>query len=292
MTLRLYINGHGAWQPNDGYVKVPKNCTFVRPIGFGKTLLSCDARYILAGDWKKPPEVIRPEYALVPNYTWSPITPAERKADLNAFEWYRKKKNSASAAEPTPLYYKSIRPKNEPAECANVTTRKAPDSQDLVAEEYKPGHINKGDTIILYRDKNNDRDASALISCPTGHSHRTLSDIFSELDDVFRTFIKNFDHIEIHWVCCQALSLNRVHKVEPILNFAESDGGFMTTADVIRLKKKQLDANFEVNFTKKKSKPNALPKPKPKAQLNNACIDKPMNIKAIKNMLLKSGLAI
>ena len=244
MTLRLYITGHGSWSTKNGYIKVPKHCTFSSPIKFGKTMADTDVRKLVAGDWKRKPEMEVGEYKTIPNYTWSPVTAQDRRKDLFAFEFYRKNK-----AKENPLceavIQKGVIPWRQPLAYQNVSGRGSPKCN--LMEEYKPGYIHCGDSMVLYPDADNPKNASAIISCPKD-TVLTLAQIFKEMAVIFDSGIKNYGHVEIIWACCQALTLSRVDSVDRIINQVDSEEGYMHFDDLEEKKRLILEKKLKVEF--------------------------------------------
>ena len=290
MTLRLYITGHGEWSPKDGYIKVPKQCTFKAPIKFGKVMADCDVRTLVAGDWKRKHEMIVEQYKTIPNYTWRPLEAAERKKDLFAFEFYRKNK-----AKENPLceavIQKGIIPKRQPVVYQNVSARAAPKSHETLMEEYKPGFIHSGDSMILYPDEDNPSNASAIISCPKG-TVMTLAEIFNKMDIIFKTGIKNYGHVDIIWACCQALTLTRVGTVDRIINQVDSAQGYMHFDDLITKKKLILEKNLKVEFKSRIKQGKSEDYINDKLEVGSSQNQQIKTVNNIKKMLIKNGLRI
>ncbi|HEY0940369.1 MAG TPA: hypothetical protein VGE08_09760 [Steroidobacter sp.] len=68
----VYIVGHGAWAPKDGYAKVPAGCTISFYTEFAKTLSGDDADRIVAGTLKRPAHRTVGEFKMVPNMRYTP----------------------------------------------------------------------------------------------------------------------------------------------------------------------------------------------------------------------------
>jgi hypothetical protein len=298
MTLRLYITGHGEWKPKDGYIKVPKNCTFMAPIKFGKLMADCDVRTLLAGVWKRKPEIVVNQYKTIPNYRWHPLTAQERTKDLFAFEFYRKetaKHNSKYDA----LLQKSISPNNQPFSYQKIASRSAPkmtkeELQALWMQEYKPGFIHSGDTMILYPDKDSPGSASAIISCPKD-TVMTLDEILKSMNSVISTAIKNYGDVEIIWACCQALSLKRVYSVDRITNQIDSIGGYMHMDDFKIKKKLILDPKLKVDFIKRKNNKPSFYNEDANLDLDDTQTTSYNMLKTVNNikkMLAKNGMRV
>jgi len=283
MTLRLYITGHGEWNPKNGYIKVPRQCTFKAPIKFGKVMADCDVRTLVAGDWKRKHEISVGQYKTIPNYTWRPITAEERKKDLIAFEWHRKKK-----VKENPLYeaivQKGIMPMQQPLAYQSVSARGAP--KEYLMEKYKPGFVHCGDSMILYPDADNPNNASAIISCPK-NTVMNLAEIFQEMKVIFKTGVENYGHVEIIWACCQALTLNRVNSVDMIINQVDSINGYMHFEDLAIKKELILEKKLKVEFKSRVTKGIEEVLENQTSQMQ-----KVKTISNIKEMLMKNGLKI
>ena len=74
MPLTVFMVGHGAWRPKDGFFQLPSNCSFSMVVDVGKVLHHDDQTLVCAG-------VFRRDYARViggegsctrtcPNLTW------------------------------------------------------------------------------------------------------------------------------------------------------------------------------------------------------------------------------
>jgi len=300
MTLRLYITGHGEWRPIDGYIKVPKNCTFMAPIKFGKVMADSDVRTLLAGDWKRKPEIVVNQYKTIPNYRWHPLTPTERKKDLFAFEFYRKETAKINKKFDA-TFHKSIIPKQQPYAFKHIASRSAPKitmtEEELQAQrmqEYKPGFIHSGDSMVLYPDKGSPGNASAIISCPK-NTVLTLDEILKSMHSIIQTAVKNYGDVEIIWACCQALTLARVHSVDRITNQVDSIGGYMHMDDLEEKKKLIIDPKLKVDFKYRKKHTTSIC-----SNINDLVNDDNVNnnyqmiktIGNIKKMLIKNGLRI
>jgi len=298
MTLRLYITGHGEWRPKDGYTKVPKSCTFLAPINFGKVMADCDVRTLLAGDWKRKPEIIANQFKTIPNYRWHPLTANERKKDLEAFEFYRKKTANLNAKYDA-FFQKGIIPANQPKCYQSVASRAAPkmSQEELQAfwmEKYKPGFIHSGDSMVFYPDKDSPGDASAIISCPID-TVMTLEQILKSLKPIIEISIKNYDNVEIIWACCQAISLKRVGSVDRITNQIDSIGGYMHMDDLIIKKKLVLDPKLKVEFVKRNKMKSALNSNKVSVDVDNVPVTNYNMLKTVNNinaLLVQNGMAI
>jgi len=202
MTLRLYITGRGEWHSSNGYIKVPKNCTFMAPVTFTKVRTNNDVKQLLAGNWKNKPDIHVGESKRLPNYTWYPQKSVEIKENLSAFELGRRTLSSLNNNN-------------------NIGLQKY---FSPILQPSKPSFIHCGDTILIYPDSDNPRNASAIISCPKD-TFMSLSILFKEMDSTFSIAIKKYGNIEIIWACSQNLlrlknteilkSYGHAHKIYP-----------------------------------------------------------------------------
>jgi len=281
MTLKILITGHGSWSPGMGYIKVPKNCSFMRPIGMGKLLLETDCRRLLKGDWKRPYELESSQYSTIPNYGLSALTTSERKGDLEAFDLGVKEKfyNDENILYQQNELIKFLHPTYQHKSLhhfrhkdgsvpiiksfANLLFRNSNISKNLNSDylegtqlmrgddwtesdrlasrkiylaekrrlkrefigrlqKYRPGYIQSGDTMILYKSLLSNTDGIALVTCPTGTKGVTLETFFRIKANLFRGLAKHFGNIELHWLGCQRLGLKRNHYNKEILNFIET----------------------------------------------------------------------
>jgi len=69
---QVYIVGHGAWGPTDGYAKVPAGCTVSFYTEFAKTMSGEDADRIVAGTVNRKPHRTVGEFKMVPNMRYTP----------------------------------------------------------------------------------------------------------------------------------------------------------------------------------------------------------------------------
>lgn len=71
MAKTVYLCGHGAWKPNDGFFNLPKGCTMSFIVHHSKCLYTTDMFRVCAGTWPNPPVDTIPEFKSCPNMTWS-----------------------------------------------------------------------------------------------------------------------------------------------------------------------------------------------------------------------------
>jgi hypothetical protein len=64
--INVFLSGHGGWHPNQGYAKVPANCTVYFYTHFAKLLMTGMERQILRGEYKQV-ERTHTEFNMVPN---------------------------------------------------------------------------------------------------------------------------------------------------------------------------------------------------------------------------------
>jgi len=288
MTLRLFLTGHGGWFANNGYTKVPKGCSFSTPIKFGKLMSNSDVRKFISGKWKRPHESKVEQFKTIPNFTWKNVTSAERKRDLLEFEKYRT--NSAlTSNNATACYYKSLAPKMQPAQFANIATRRGPGAKgETLNELYKPGFIHSGDSMILIPDNDGSGNASALMSCPK-NTTITLDTVFKEINSILQLGISQFGHVEIMWVCCQQLDLNRTCRVQRITNQIENEQGYMHEHDFDLQKKLIMEKQLKIDFIKHKGNNALLHLAAQQAQVEQLA-NMPKTVSNIKKMLYMNGL--
>lgn len=86
MAFKIYLCGHGSWNPNDAYVSVPKNCEVQFYGHFAKTVVSTDTEKLVQGLITIDPHAIHKQYMNCPNMTLSPTSPSIITKKFEAFE--------------------------------------------------------------------------------------------------------------------------------------------------------------------------------------------------------------
>lgn len=70
--MRIFLTGHGGWDPKDGYFSVPAGTSVVFYTENAKLMLSSDVFKIVAGVWPTAPELVVGPYRNCQNFTLHP----------------------------------------------------------------------------------------------------------------------------------------------------------------------------------------------------------------------------
>lgn len=75
-----FLCGHGNWDPNDGFINLPKGCSMTFYTHHAKTMLQDAVLQIVAGTYAGEPHQVASQFMAVPNMRLSPDD-AENKLD-------------------------------------------------------------------------------------------------------------------------------------------------------------------------------------------------------------------
>jgi hypothetical protein len=72
MPINVYMCGHGAWVPKEGYVSLPAGSSITFYTHFAKLMLQDAVEEIVAGNYKGKPEAEWTQFMHIPNMTLYP----------------------------------------------------------------------------------------------------------------------------------------------------------------------------------------------------------------------------
>lgn len=78
MNKTIYLCGHGAWNPNDGYFNLPKGCTMTFIVHHAKCLYTTDMYKVCEGTWTGDPLPPIQEFKSCPNMLWQVDKPEKK----------------------------------------------------------------------------------------------------------------------------------------------------------------------------------------------------------------------
>lgn len=80
----VYLCGHGNWDPNEGFIDLPKGCSMTFYTHHAKTMLQDAVLQIVGGTYAGEPHQVVSEFKAVPNMRLSPDAPGDKQDTKNA----------------------------------------------------------------------------------------------------------------------------------------------------------------------------------------------------------------